>query len=80
VLIDQASPSIKHLHRLTAREREVLDLTALGQNNQQIAAELHISLSTVQFHVSNILDKLDVHNRTEVAAFALRHHLASGNA
>jgi DNA-binding NarL/FixJ family response regulator len=80
VLIGQASPSREHLLRLTARERDVLDLMARGLNNQQIAAELHISLSTVQFHVSNILDKLDVHNRTEAATFALRHHLASGNA
>jgi len=62
---------------LTARERQVLDLVARGLNNLQIAAELHISLSTVQFHVSHILQKLALHNRIEATAFAVRHNLVT---
>lgn len=57
---------------LTAREQQVLELMARGLNNQQIASELSISLSTVQFHVSNILSKLGAHNRTEAATYAVR--------
>jgi DNA-binding NarL/FixJ family response regulator len=57
---------------LTSREQQVLDLMSRGLNNQQIASQLSISQSTVQFHVSNILAKLGAHNRTEAATFALR--------
>lgn len=63
--------------QLTSREQDVLRLLAQGLNNQEIANRLTISLSTVQFHVSNILSKLGVHNRIEAAAFAIRHKLAS---
>jgi two-component system, NarL family, response regulator LiaR len=69
-----AAPAGSHL---TAREQDVLKLLADGMNNQQIAGILSISLSTVQFHVSNILSKLGVHNRIEAAMFAVRHNLAS---
>lgn len=62
-------------YHLTRREHEVLELIARGLNNHEIAEELHISLSTVQFHVSNIFEKLNVHNRIEAATFAVRHNL-----
>ena len=55
---------------LSAREIEVLRLIAAGKSNPQIAAELFISLSTVQHHVSNILAKTGAANRTEAAAYA----------
>ena len=64
-------------YHLTLREHKVLELLALGLNNHEIAEQLTISLSTVQFHVSNILSKLGVHNRIEAATFAVRHKLAS---
>jgi two-component system, NarL family, response regulator LiaR len=69
--------SAPNIPDLTQREHQVLDLVAQGLNNQEIAAELHISLSTVQFHVSHIFQKLAVHNRIEAAAFAVRHNLAT---
>jgi DNA-binding CsgD family transcriptional regulator/tetratricopeptide (TPR) repeat protein len=57
---------------LTAREREVLALVALGRTNRQIAEELFISGNTAGVHVSNILGKLGVAGRGEAAALAYR--------
>jgi DNA-binding CsgD family transcriptional regulator/tetratricopeptide (TPR) repeat protein len=57
---------------LTAREREVLGLVALGRTNRQIADELFISENTAGVHVSNILGKLSVTGRGEAAAVAYR--------
>jgi DNA-binding CsgD family transcriptional regulator len=57
---------------LTAREREVLALVALGRTNRQIAGELFISENTAGVHVSNILGKLAVNGRGEAAAIAYR--------
>lgn len=62
---------------LTAREREVLALVAVGQTNRQIADALFISQSTAGVHVSNILGKLGVASRTEAAAVAVRLGLAN---
>lgn len=60
---------------LTARERDVLRLLALGRTNRQIAEELYISPKTASVHVSNILGKLDVTGRGEAAAVAHRMRL-----
>ncbi len=62
-------------HDLTEREREVLALMVEGLNNTDIAEALVVSRSTVKFHVSNILSKLEVTSRTEAVAFALRNNL-----
>ena len=60
---------------LSAREVEVLRLITAGKSNQQIAAELVITLNTVQHHVSNILTKTGLASRGEAAAYAHRHGL-----
>lgn len=53
------------LDALTAREREVLDLAALGMSNREIAARLVISANTVKFHLRTIYATLNVHNRVQ---------------
>lgn len=57
---------------LTARERQVLGAMVRGLSNQQIAHELLVSMSTVKFHISNILSKLHVESRTQAVLLALR--------
>lgn len=60
---------------LTVREREVLGLLVRGLRNPEIAKELIVSRSTVNFHVSRILAKLGVHGRTEAVAVAIENRL-----
>lgn len=63
------------LSRLTSRERAVLTALASGSTNQQIAEQLFMSPKTASVHVSRILAKLGVANRTEAATVAVRHGL-----
>jgi len=62
---------------LTDREQEVLQLIAGGMNNREIAEKLVISEKTVKSHVSNILNKLHLDDRTQAAIYALRHGLTT---
>lgn len=64
-------------HDLTDREREVLELMVKGLNNTEISERLIVSRSTVKFHVSNILSKLQVSSRTEAVALALQQDLVT---
>ena len=64
---------------LTPRERQVLALLAEGRTNKQIAEALTVSPGTIRLHVSNILSKLEVSNRTEAARLALQHNLVSSH-
>jgi DNA-binding NarL/FixJ family response regulator len=60
---------------LSERELEVVAAVARGRTNQEIAAELFISLSTVKTHVTSVQAKLGVRNRVEVAAWAFESGL-----
>ena len=60
---------------LTEREREVLALMVSGLTNPEIAEKLIVSRSTVKFHVSSILSKLEATSRTEAVAIAMHNHL-----
>lgn len=67
---------VRKLHdELTNREREILLLIAAGKTNAEIAEELFIAIKTVKVHVSNILAKLDVHDRTQAVIYAFQHDL-----
>ncbi|MGW8374911.1 response regulator transcription factor [Streptomyces sp. ODS28] len=57
---------------LTERELEVVRLVAVGRTNQELCAELHVSLSTVKSHLASIQTKLELRNRVEIAAWAWR--------
>lgn len=71
----EAVPSI--INELTERELEVLNKLGLGLNNKEIAAELFISEGTVKNHVSNLISKLELRDRTQAAIFAVRHHITT---
>jgi two-component system, NarL family, response regulator LiaR len=68
------STSLPH-EELTNREMEILLLMAEGKTNQEIADELFIALKTVKTHVSNILGKLNVADRTQAVIYAFKHAL-----
>ena len=72
-LTQQKAPQ---LHEdLTNREMEVLLLIAQGHSNQDIAEQIFITLKTVKTHVSNILSKLEVNDRTQATIYAFKHNL-----
>jgi DNA-binding CsgD family transcriptional regulator len=62
---------------LTPREVEVLRLIAAGKSNREIAETLYVSFNTVTSHVHNLLAKIGAANRTEAAAYAVRHSLTA---
>ncbi len=81
----EVSEKLEHRHEveeefrlfeeLTSREKEVLLLIAQGKSNQEIADECFITLKTVKTHVSNILSKLQVEDRTQATIYAFKHRL-----
>lgn len=76
-LIEAATQGPEIGHDLTEREHEVLQLLVEGLTNPEIAERLTISRSTARAHVSNILSKLGVSNRSEAVALALRNDLVT---
>ena len=72
-LMSNARP--RRVHGLTPRELQVLGLVATGKTNKAIATELFLSERTVERHVSNIFNKLDVPSRAAATAYAYEHKL-----
>ncbi|MCE1254523.1 MAG: response regulator transcription factor [Anaerolineae bacterium] len=75
--IDDASRDENEISALTERETEVVCLIARGLPNLEIAEKLSVSEGTIRFHVGNILGKLQLENRTQIALYALRKGLAT---
>jgi NarL family two-component system response regulator LiaR len=73
------APLPKELQDLTDREREVLEYIAEGLSNREIAEKMVISEKTVKTHVSNVLDKLGLEDRTRAAIWALKHGMGSND-
>jgi two-component system response regulator NreC len=76
VVIDYVERSARKESRydlLTGREREVLKLLAEGQSAKQIASRLELSVKTVDVHKTNLMRKIDVHDRAELIRWAISH-------
>jgi NarL family two-component system response regulator LiaR len=71
----QPKPAAALHESLTERELEVLCLIAEGKSNQDTADLLYIGIKTVKFHVTNILAKLGVEDRTQAAIYAFKNGL-----
>jgi DNA-binding CsgD family transcriptional regulator len=66
--VSQQSPTSRSVHALSLREAAVLEMTARGLTNAQVAEKLSVSVHTVKFHLGSVYRKLGVANRTEAAA------------
>lgn len=73
-----AAPPPAERDRLTAREREIVQYLARGESNKQIARHLDVAESTVKIHVQNILKKLNLTSRVQVAVYAVEHGIGDG--
>ncbi len=76
--LERASSPTQPIEPLTEREEEVLLTVARGRTNAEIAAELHITLSTVKTHVAALMNKLGARNRVEVAMWAYETRRVKG--
>lgn len=75
-----SAPSISDRDKLTSREREIVQCLARGESNKEIARHLDVAESTVKIHVQNILKKLNLTSRVQVAVYAVEHGLGQGSA
>ncbi|WP_462412591.1 response regulator [Neobacillus sp. Marseille-QA0830] len=75
ILSNKSKPQKNPLGELTKRELDVLKEIAKGKSNKEIAASLFITEKTVKTHVSNVLAKLELADRTQAALYAVKHHL-----
>jgi DNA-binding NarL/FixJ family response regulator len=72
-----SSDSDDELDKLTAREKQVLQLIAQGKSNKEIAALLDLSVNTVSVHRANLMEKMNIHRTAELVLFAIRKGLVA---
>lgn len=70
--VARGRPEVLESVRMTPRERQVINLIAEGLGNKEIASRLHIATHTVKSHVRNVMEKLMLHTRLQIAAYAHR--------
>lgn len=70
--VARGRPEVLESVRMTPRERQVINLIAEGLGNKEIAGRLHIATHTVKSHVRNVMEKLMLHTRLQIAAYAHR--------
>lgn len=70
--IARGRPAVMESVRMTPRERQVIGLIGEGLSNKEIASRLHIATHTVKSHVRNVMEKLTLHTRLQIAAYAHR--------
>jgi DNA-binding NarL/FixJ family response regulator len=68
--VQEGKPKLKEAVRMTEREREVIALLSDGMSNKEIAQKIHISTYTVKSHIHNIMEKLALHTRLEIANYS----------
>ncbi|HCY75143.1 MAG TPA: hypothetical protein DHV28_04425 [Ignavibacteriales bacterium] len=68
--IREGKTKIKESVRMTKREREVIELLSMGMSNKEIGQKIHISTYTVKSHIHNIMEKLALHTRLEIANYS----------
>jgi DNA-binding NarL/FixJ family response regulator len=68
--VERGQAAAREAVRMTPREREIIALIATGKSNKAIASELQVATDTVKSHVRNVMDKLALHSRLEIAAYA----------
>ena len=68
-------PALSSHHRLTAREREIVQLLAEGKSNKEVANALGITVKTAETHRTNIMRKLDLHSVSELVRYAIRNQM-----
>ncbi|WP_053220027.1 response regulator [Virgibacillus senegalensis] len=74
-LLQSNKPGAEKEHDLTPRELDILKQIGEGRSNKEIAAELALSVGTVKNHISQLLDKLELRDRTQLAIYAIRNDL-----
>jgi DNA-binding NarL/FixJ family response regulator len=72
IAVERGAPAALESVRMTPREREVIALIAEGMSNKEIAQRMEIATDTVKSHVRNVMDKLALRSRLQIAAYALR--------
>jgi DNA-binding NarL/FixJ family response regulator len=73
VAVNRGREAVLESVRMTQREREVIALIAVGLSNKEIAHRLNIATDTVKSHVRNVMEKLALHSRLQIAAYAHSH-------